>query len=719
MPLISQQTQKDDGPTASILSSTATTGSVNVEIKGGGTLTEEDNITISIPSSVKLTEYLVSNGEVVTKGQPIAVVDSISIMNTIADIQETLDYLAEEIENVEETENEVTALAGDTVKAIYAAEGTSVQDLMLEHGTLAVLSLDGLMAVKFSTESDLTAGTKVTASIGKETTIDARIDSNLAGEMVVTFEDSSYPIGEMVQISDSNGNILGSGELYIYSPWNATAYTGVIDTISVEKGDTVKAGEKLITLTNVEDNAIYHQLLNQRQEYQEQMAELFQMYKNETILAPYDGVISGADQDNISIVKTENETDSVAELETQTQTAQVQISKSSVGISRSANSSTVQPLSVNTQNNPEFPSDILSVQDIPTHIPNSPDIPTHIPNGEEVPQYPEKTEEETIPDKEDSKDKENNNKKEDSKDKENNKQEDSEDNIENNEKQDFTDNQAPIQENPPTMQEIQTNQDISVAPNVPTNPELPQDSATSSFPQIQGENGMGMFSDPRLSSGGTMQTTPNMNFPFIEESLYEAAGFPQENTLQQQEDQFQLSSLERKDIASITPQNTMTLTINVNELDISSLEMGMSAEVQIPALGGEKFTATITDIGNTGTNNGGYSYFTVKLTMERTEDMLMGMNATATLVTNVITDVITIPVDALSNDGANTLLYTGYDKETGTLQNPIPVTTGASDGEMVEILDGLQQGTTYYYTYYDTLEISSSPDFSSRGFFGF
>lgn len=40
------------------------------------------------------------------------------------------------------------------------------------------------------------------------------------------------------------------------------------------------------------------------------------------------------------------------------------------------------------------------------------------------------------------------------------------------------------------------------------------------------------------------------------------------------------------------------------------------------------------------------------------------------------------------------------------------------DGETVEILEGLAQGQTYYYAYYDTLEISFTPDFGRGGLFG-
>ena len=38
------------------------------------------------------------------------------------------------------------------------------------------------------------------------------------------------------------------------------------------------------------------------------------------------------------------------------------------------------------------------------------------------------------------------------------------------------------------------------------------------------------------------------------------------------------------------------------------------------------------------------------------------------------------------------------------------------DGETTEILEGLTTGQTYYYAYYDTLEISFTPDFGGGGF---
>ena len=184
----------------------------------------------------------------------------------------------------------------------------------------------------------------------------------------------------------------------------------------------------------------------------------------------------------------------------------------------------------------------------------------------------------------------------------------------------------------------------------------------------------------------------------------------------EQESAFALYGLDMAQVAAVTPQSTMTLDITIDELDIKALQVGMTAQVKIDALGGEKYTATITEIGNTGANNGGNSKYTVELTMERTENMLSGMNATATIVLSTVSDVLTIPADALVEKGNQTVVYTGYDEENDLLLDPVTVKIGSSDGETAEVLEGLANGQTYYYAYYDTLEISFTPDFAGGGF---
>ena len=86
MPLIARNRSEKDGPKASILSGTVQTGTIDTKLLGGGTLAEEDAVSISIPTAVKLKKFLVTNGDAVSEGEPIATVDRVTVMTAIAGI---------------------------------------------------------------------------------------------------------------------------------------------------------------------------------------------------------------------------------------------------------------------------------------------------------------------------------------------------------------------------------------------------------------------------------------------------------------------------------------------------------------------------------------------------------------------------------------------------------------------------------------------------------
>ena len=98
MPLIAKQAPEEDSPKASILSDTVSPGSINTRLIGGGTLAEEDALTVEVPAAVKLKKFLVANGDAVTEGTALATVDRVTVMTAITQVQETLEYLSEQIE---------------------------------------------------------------------------------------------------------------------------------------------------------------------------------------------------------------------------------------------------------------------------------------------------------------------------------------------------------------------------------------------------------------------------------------------------------------------------------------------------------------------------------------------------------------------------------------------------------------------------------------------
>ena len=160
MPLLAKAEAEADGPVATVHSGTVEEGQVRTSLHGGGTLVTEDIEDINLPSGVKVTEFLVKNGDTVKAGTPLAAVDKVSVMTAITSVTETMEYLQEEMKSArdEKVSSTIAATAGGRIKKVYAQRGDSVQEVMLRDGALALLSLDGLMAVEIEKKLDILTG---------------------------------------------------------------------------------------------------------------------------------------------------------------------------------------------------------------------------------------------------------------------------------------------------------------------------------------------------------------------------------------------------------------------------------------------------------------------------------------------------------------------------------------------------------------------------------
>ena len=96
--------------------------------------------------------------------------------------------------------------------------------------------------------------------------------------------------------------------------------------------------------------------------------------------------------------------------------------------------------------------------------------------------------------------------------------------------------------------------------------------------------------------------------------------------------------------------------------------------------------------------------------------MLPGMTASAVIVLDTVEDALCIPAAALSEENGKLIVYTSYDSENGILGTPVEITIGAADADTVQILSDLEEGSTFYYAYYDTLENERTPSMGARPF---
>lgn len=143
----------------------------------------------------------------------------------------------------------------------------------------------------------------------------------------------------------------------------------------------------------------------------------------------------------------------------------------------------------------------------------------------------------------------------------------------------------------------------------------------------------------------------------------------------------------------------LTVTLAVDELDIKSVSVGQSAKVTADAVEGTVFDGVVTRVGVNGTTSGGVTTYPVDIRIDVTDGLLPGMNVDIVITVEAVTDVLTIPVDAVERN--NRVLVKTADGSTGEGAPEgyeyVIVEIGMSDEDYVEIKSGLSEGDTISY----------------------
>lgn len=151
-------------------------------------------------------------------------------------------------------------------------------------------------------------------------------------------------------------------------------------------------------------------------------------------------------------------------------------------------------------------------------------------------------------------------------------------------------------------------------------------------------------------------------------------------------------------VMTIRPSDIIVVTVYVDETDILSLEVGQEATVTISSVEDETFTAEVTEIDTEGTGSGGVTQYAVTMTMERTDDMRSGMSVTAAIAIAGAEDALLLPEEAVQKSRDTYYVYTSLDEETGSPAGTASVEIGVSGNGNMEIVSGLSEGDTVYYT---------------------
>lgn len=774
LPALARQQDAQDGPVASVLEAEVKEGSVQATVRGGGTLEAGDGEDIELPPDVKITEFLVKNGQEVKKGDPVAKIDKVSALTAVTEVRTSMAAVEKQMETYsdEKSASTVTAPAGGRVKAIYANPGDSVTQVLVEHGALALLSLDGRMCVTLTVSSQLIPGDSINVTLDSGKTVTGRVESNLNGELTVTIADNGYAVGDTVTLEG-----LGSGSLEIHNPWLATAFNGTVSQVNIRLEQTVSSGGSLFTLKDTDYTAQRELLAETHRDYEELLQKLLTWQDTGVITAPCDGLVSGIDTDSTHLLAAGDEELTASLLNaddgdfrlvflsqvTQTCTGDDKCplkgtdSGHQDGCPKACKHATAEGVCtasehfddciescshadnadncratgthhtdcikacIETDKEGKCPAtkyhyDGCIEKCIESEV--SGQCPAHVHKQGCI----ELCKSASTPGKCTAK----------------------------HHKVDCIESCIGAEASASNPCPATKHKDFCYFRDVTyTGRIFKVDSAgngvlvgnwdSTVYDVVKTADGWARkdgqpFSTNNCINAGTASGTFQSGDILLEVTvhkngekdstlgLFKVGSFSQSQNFNfpggipsmmggyggTGSSQTQLYSLDGDVLLTVTPLDTMTVTIAVDEKDIASVKTGMTAQLTMNALPDETFEGQVTRVAQTGSGNGGSSKFDVEITLSRESDMLPGMSTTAQLTLYEKMDVLTLPVAALRDEGGKTLVYTGKDKKAGEPANPVEVTTGLSDGENVEILSGIDSGTTVYYSYYDTVTESDA-----------
>ena len=279
-----------------VLSYAVTTGSISTVVSGSGSLTDVDLNAITVPDGVEITEVKVKRNQQVASGDILETVDPASVISAMAELQTQIEELDDQISDAEEDSASTTIYAGVTgrVKAVFGEEDQDVADVMYEHGALALISLDGYMAVDIGTDA-LAAGDSVTVKLSDGDEVSGIVETVVAGQATILVTDNGPGYDEAVTILSSEGEQLGTGNLYIHSSLRVTGYAGTIAGVKVAENKKVTDTTKLFVLEDTGYSANYHSLLRERAELEQTLLELLTIQRDGAVLAKMDGSVYSVD----------------------------------------------------------------------------------------------------------------------------------------------------------------------------------------------------------------------------------------------------------------------------------------------------------------------------------------------------------------------------------------------------------------------------------------
>lgn len=608
---------------------------LSTSVVGSGSLQGGEIQDIQVPSGLVIESVAVETGDTVSAGQVLATVNETALKAEIAQVQSVITQLDEQLQKKSgETQSEnLTSKVAGRIKKIYVESGDSIADVMAAKGALMLLSLDGKMAVQIENGSGFTAGSTVSVSFSQGTVVSGTVETHSGDLWTVTVEDDGAVLGDDVTVSDSSGQVLGTGTLKIHQPLEVTGTSGTVSAVSVEENQWMEAGESLLTLEDVLMSAEYQKLLLTRAAYKERLQKLLILSEDCAVTALLDGTI-----ESVEITKGSTTAASTGNSGGD-ETSSTSKSSSSIPASSMSYDGSNRKCTVKSLNGVKMADDSAGML-------SGRESSSDGSGGKET-------------------------------------NEGQEDQLQQEEKK--SQSQQETSKGQPQQEEetnTQAHEDTENEGNA--RHEVNEESASETGFQ---QGGSQESNQEAAQIGTSVQSQSS-----LQPDSAAVQSVPQEDSASQTQTSAQEDSAAQEQEASQTDQDPSGQTT----VD-SHTEEVQEAQITLEALEDQLFTGVVTQVSDRTSGSEGSAKYTVEITVDKEESMRVGMSASAVIITDKKENVVTIPSDAVQEQGPRMFVYTQYDSEKGVLSGIQEVETGMSDGEKVEITSGLEEGDTVYY----------------------
>ena len=142
----------------------------------------------------------------------------------------------------------------------------------------------------------------------------------------------------------------------------------------------------------------------------------------------------------------------------------------------------------------------------------------------------------------------------------------------------------------------------------------------------------------------------------------------------------------------------MRVMLNVNEIDVAKLRLGLPAEIEVDAVPKEKFKGIVQKIApasSQATASDAVVRYQVEIYVDSPDTRLKsGMSAKCTLITTSREKVLSLPLEYVGRDGEKRFVEFPIPKDAkpGTKPERKDVKIGIQTGSKVEIIEGVKEG---------------------------